>query len=368
MKNGSRHRYLLSLVMVTVFLLTGSVFAVASDDFEKGMHYFQNKQYQQALPLIQKSAEEGNAQAMYQMGELYSYHGDIANPDKAIYWYQKAAENGETRAFVQLGQFYFSKGDETKAARYFWEGATAGNAMAQQRLGMLCKNGWGVQASNPVLAANWLKKSAEKGCALAMVGYAEMLIQGEGVERNDWEAVKWLEKASQSNLEHASVLLAYMKELGRGTPRDIEGAIRIYTQFADQHALAAYRLGRLYERGENIPKDINRALDCYTKATHIVSPGMASSASYDAALRLGQWYANGIHVPKDEEKALKYFHMATKGDLHEAFYHIGEFDEEGRFVSQNKPMAIKWYVLAEKAGHPQAAERIQSLIKNSAKK
>lgn len=368
MKNGWKQGSFLFQVMVAVFFLTGNVFAAVTNDLDQGMQYLQDKQYQKALPLIQKAADEGNVKAMYQMGELYSCNCDFYDPDKAVYWYRKAADHGNTDAFVQMGKLYFSKLDDDRAARYFWEGATAGNATAQQHLGMFCKNGWGVQSPEPALAVEWFKKSAENGCALGMVSYAEMLFQGIGVERNDWEAVKWFEKASQLKVEHASVLLAYMKELGRGTPRDLQGAIAIYTQFARQHALAAYRLGRLYERGEGVSKDMDKALDLYVEARHIVSPGIASSASYEAALRLGQCYANGIHVPKDEEKALKYFYLAKEGGLHEAFYHIGEFYEAGRFVRQDKPTAIKWYVLAEKAGHPQAAEKIRMLVSSSAQK
>lgn len=57
---------------------------------------------------IQKFAEEGNAEAQYELGLLYYYGDDVrADIQEAIRWFKKAAEQGHIRAQFQLGEIYY---------------------------------------------------------------------------------------------------------------------------------------------------------------------------------------------------------------------------------------------------------------------
>lgn len=59
--------------------------------------------YQQFITELTASAEQGDAEAQYTLGAIYSY-GDDADLDKSLatYWLQKAAEQGHVQAQLRL--------------------------------------------------------------------------------------------------------------------------------------------------------------------------------------------------------------------------------------------------------------------------
>ena len=55
--------------------------------------------FAKALPLLQKAANAGNTEAMYNLGYLYELGQGVAQDfGKAYEWYQKAANAGDTDA------------------------------------------------------------------------------------------------------------------------------------------------------------------------------------------------------------------------------------------------------------------------------
>jgi hypothetical protein len=73
-------------------------------------------------------------------------------------------------------------------------GAQAGNAEDQYNLGASYRWGVGVDV-NPVLAAQWIRKAADQGYALAERTIGEMTEKGEGLPANRDEAVRWFRRA-----------------------------------------------------------------------------------------------------------------------------------------------------------------------------
>src|SRR4051812_12406959 len=52
-------------------------------------------------------AETGNAEAMFQLGQLYANGKDVKKDDlAALKWYQKAAAKDHTNAEIQFGSIY----------------------------------------------------------------------------------------------------------------------------------------------------------------------------------------------------------------------------------------------------------------------
>jgi TPR repeat protein len=70
---------------------------------------FANSLYGQSFEEIEKSAEQGYAQAQYNLGLMY-YNGEGTLTDKkqAFYWYQKSAEQGHAKAQYALGGMYYN--------------------------------------------------------------------------------------------------------------------------------------------------------------------------------------------------------------------------------------------------------------------
>jgi len=74
---------------------TGSVQAT----FDRGFKLLKRKDYKEAAQLFGKAAEQGNADAQYNLGELYNKgRGVKRNKKTAQKWYEAAAEQGHVKA------------------------------------------------------------------------------------------------------------------------------------------------------------------------------------------------------------------------------------------------------------------------------
>ena len=67
------------------------------------------KNYQQAAAWWQKAADQGDAEAQFNLGLMYDNGQGVAqNDQQAAAWYQKAANQGHAKAQYNLGVMYFN--------------------------------------------------------------------------------------------------------------------------------------------------------------------------------------------------------------------------------------------------------------------
>lgn len=59
-----------------------------------------------------QSAENGDAQAQYEMGEAYRHGQQIPDDNRALYWYRLSAAQGYALALYQLGEIYEAEGKQ----------------------------------------------------------------------------------------------------------------------------------------------------------------------------------------------------------------------------------------------------------------
>lgn len=113
-------------------------------------------------------------------------------------------------------------------------------------------------------------------------------------------------------------------------------------------AIAQYKLGRCYLKGEGVAKDEVEAAKWYRKA--------ADRGHIFAQYHLGVCYGQGQGVAKDEVEAMKWYHMAgDKGDVF-AQYELGHCYAEGLGVTKDEVEAYKWYLLAAARGKSEAKD------------
>jgi TPR repeat protein len=135
----------------------GYVMASGLDD---GLAAIQSGDYQAALQAFRPLAEQGDARAQYQIGQMHGRgHGTPKNYDLAAQWYRKAAEQGHAEAQFDLGSLYL--------------------------------RGVGVPRNNE-LAAKWWRRAADSGDAAAQSALGDMYLEGVGVEPDLVQAYKWL--------------------------------------------------------------------------------------------------------------------------------------------------------------------------------
>jgi TPR repeat protein len=157
------------------------------------------------------SAEQGNADAQVAVGFIYrtAQWGIQQDYKKALYWYQKSAEQNNPKAQFQLGVVY-ERGeglpkDYKKAIYWFQKSAEQGDEGSQAWLGHMYDNGQGVPQDYQQ-ANYWYQKSAEQGNLLAQYGLGLMYGQGKGIMQDHQKAYLWLSlAASQDGIKGTSI-------------------------------------------------------------------------------------------------------------------------------------------------------------------
>lgn len=133
----------------------------------------------------------------------------------------------------------------------------------------------------------------------------------------------------------------------KGDPAGDVEAAGLYRKAADLGLAAAmHQLGRAYDRGRGVDKNVSEAAKWYRRATDLGhAPAMAS---------LGTMFEFGEGVPADlVEALLLYKSAADAGDAH-GMTSVGYLYQQGKGVAKDGEAAREWYGKAAVAGNPRA--------------
>ncbi len=155
-------RFAICLVLCAVCFVTPAL-----ADFKAGEAAYRRGDYATALREWQSLAEQGHADAQYNIGLLYGNGQGVPKDDaRAWQWYEKAAVQGHAEAQVNLGILYdYGRGilqDFKKAVYWYRLSANQGNTLAQRRLGLMYERGDGVP-QDYVQAYMWYSLGAANG-------------------------------------------------------------------------------------------------------------------------------------------------------------------------------------------------------------
>jgi TPR repeat protein len=124
----------------------------------------QQRQMDEVVRLWEGAAEQGLADAQFNLGVMY-HQGQGVDVDykKAIEWFENAAEQGHADAQRNLG-FIYDQGqgvdvDYKKAIEWYEKAAEQGHAYAQYNLGIMYERGLCVDQSDSI-AMRWYGKAA----------------------------------------------------------------------------------------------------------------------------------------------------------------------------------------------------------------
>ena len=133
---------------------------------------------------------------------------------------------------------------------------------------------------------------------------------------------------------------------GRGVPANLELAAQWFERAAKQGlAPAQYRLGSLYEKGQGVKKDLNKARQLYLRGRRQGQrQGDAQSRGalrrrHRRQARLQHRRRNGSARPRERGVA-------------DSQYNLGILYARGIGVDQNLAESYKWFALAAAAGRP----------------
>jgi TPR repeat protein/actin-like ATPase involved in cell morphogenesis len=232
------------------------------------------------------------------------------------------------------------------------ERATKGNAEAQFQLGCCYASGNGV-AKDEVEAVAWFRRAADSGFAQAQFQLGACYALGNGVPAKDpASAARLFRKAAEQGDANGQAQLGDCYAEGIGVAQDYAEAVKWFRKAADQgDAYAQCSLGVCYENGTGVPKDETEAVRWY-RAARDYAP---------AQYRLGVCYRKGTGVPQDGTEAVKWYQKAADQGDASAQYELGLCYENGTGVPKDKAEAAKWLRRAAEQGRTEARDALDGL-------
>jgi uncharacterized protein len=240
---------------------------------------------------LQKRSDSGEADAQFTLGKAYeSGNGVPQSEDQAATWYRKAAEQGSKRAQSSLGLLY-----------WYGNGVTTDRAEA----------------------VRWYRRAARQGDGTAMFNLGAAYYDGEGVPHSDILAYAWFLLSSDAG-----------DSSGQDAANRSRGELR-----ASAFGEACLAIGKMYEKGEDLPKSVQSAVAWYRKA--------AEQGNGEAQFKVATFYFN----TSDYSQARHWCEQAAKEKFPGSYHCLGYLYQRGGYgVDLNLKEAFRWYEQGAQAG------------------
>ena len=111
---------------------------------------------------------------------------------------RRLAEEGDADAQYDLGAEYYDSSDYAEAAKWWRRAAEQGHAQAENALGALYSYGEGV-TRDFAEAARWFRKAAERGHAVAQCYVSSRYYDGDEVPQDYVQAYMWIDLAASGS-------------------------------------------------------------------------------------------------------------------------------------------------------------------------
>ena len=338
--------------------------------YYRGRHVKQN--YEEALQWWAKSAEQGNVQAIGNMGLCYQTgHGIAADSLKATRLYQRSIKEGNKALFAQneelakKGSVFsnmliascYQNGlgvakDVNRAIPYLTAAAEKNCVPAQRDLGMILING-----KKAMEAVTWFKKGTENGDIPCTFYYGKMLVEGLGVKANKKEGADYLLKSADAGFPQAMYYVGNCYMNGDGLTKNAEQAVKWYRLAAGKGVHnAQWALAQCYREGNGTDINYDQALYWYAEAAskghnrafkNLITDSIAGSP-FIAYMKGIKAYTN-----KDYDEALKQFKVVEKAKIADGKVMEAAIIANSSYAKHNMKKGIKLLTDAAKTS-PQA--------------
>lgn len=236
------------------------------------------RDYQQALRLFNRAADQGNSHAQNNLGICYEEGVAVErNYEKAKQFYRKASEANHPSATNNLAFLFLLERNYGEAIKTFHIAAALGSVDALYNIGTIFEAGvlHPEGKAEHALALRYFTEAAEKNYSKAQLKVFDYLNDGLCGPKDPQKAVEWLQSAAKLHSPEAQFRLAHAYEIGfGGLPRDFEEAKKWYQKSASlEYTPALLKLGQIFENGElGVEKDLDTALKIYIDAEALGEP------------------------------------------------------------------------------------------------
>lgn len=197
------------------------------------------------------------------------------------------------------------------------------------------------------------------------------------------DAVAYLRKAAQKGNAEAAYELGRLYQYGNGVQRDLEIADEMLCESAKSGYVPAYvLLGKIrfdskkhasawkwfYKAAEqNDPTALYYAFLFYKNGYHVTKNEKTAARYLEQAIKAGSADAN-LHIAKEAHarneftRAMSYFQVAATSGNAEAQYYLGTYFSGGKGTTVDLVKAAYWHKQAADQGHTKAKSSLQNCI------
>lgn len=346
--------FLLKAILFPVIVVPSAVIAMllfrgneSQRIYNRALQAANSGNYQLAALEFERAAALGHAESACDLALLYQAELLPAKNrlQKIRQCLMQGALNGSMNAEYELGKLAESgpEPDMLQAAMHYRRAALGGHVQAQTAMGRLHEAGLGVNQS-ALLAKEFYQQAAQSGSAEACTALAKLYLSGKLDKVDHKQARKYLLQAAKQKYPESLTMLGYIYQQAD----DNELAGKYYRQAAELNDPAGLVNYGDYLAGQNNSEE---ALTYYEQAAR---------QNYSPALhRLGMYYFQ--QSPPDYQQARKYFEKAASCGNPASWINLGIMAELGHTGKTDLKRAAECYSMAEKLGHPDAAERLRTL-------
>ncbi len=273
--------------------------------------------------------------------EVISIAIDLANHDDAI-----------ASIHMRDAEEYMAMGDEKKAVLALKQAADLGYLPARISLAKnLIKSD---EIDEQFSGFKLMRLAAAQGSTEACLQLAWLSEIGRGTPVSQRQAVNWYRKAAEQGNAEAQLNLGVKYDNGEGVQHNEQEACRWYRLAAEQgNADARYFFASALENGEGIAKDIDEAIDWYILA--------AEKGKQAAKARLWKLANLGVYVPESQNEAIFIEHLGAEFRDPYSLFKCAFRLASGIGVELNCLEALPYYLAAASGGVEDAIDHIQVL-------
>lgn len=255
--------------------------------------------FSQAAACFEEAARHENREAPLRLGQLYSEE-TFQDNEKAYYWYSRAYGCGKREAGLALARLCLAAGehqDLQKSEKLLTEYVSEDNRWEDQNeacllLGQLYEGK--IEGASGVdwnRAVEYYERGAAQGNEACRERLGYLYFEGEKVLQDYSRAFLFLKESREKGLLQDVLPLAFLYQNGYGCEKDERKAAELYLEAAKQkkNGDAYYELGKLYEKGEQIPQDLEQAVDYYRQAALCGHDGARRCLSHFKRNFFGKW-------------------------------------------------------------------------------
>ena len=283
--------------------------------YQLALDYLNNDQPDKAAPYFKAEAQKGNSQATFFYGYLlHTGTGVRQDKEKGITLMTQAEAKGVKAADWQLGRIYYEGDgapiDYNKAATYLLK-AAPNNGKAQWLLARCYIHGRGVKQDYD-LAAQWMAEpiEAQKQQLTGLLSQPENAtfatylkgLKQLYYENNPVQALEAFRQVEKAGNTAGTTMTALCLMHSNNPKRNPKKAVKLLEKAAADNATAAYQLALLYDKGEQVKQDAQRAISLLDKA--------AKAGNAQAQCMLGNKYFSGNGVAQDLTQAARLYMQA----------------------------------------------------------